>query len=196
MASNDQYGGHVPVVIEDRTIFHPPEIQAQRVGNGGGSQVVTRQSPLMGVIALLAIAACGGLGYLMYQQNVQIENLKTADNTEELEKRDATIRDLQTQVAGFEAAQLEYSTVARLLSNGETTRKSIEDLLAQPLRANISQPQRVKDALEAIPESGEKVAEDALQEQYIDKLDEAYQVVWGWPERPETRSSNNRRRVD
>ncbi|MEM7660956.1 MAG: hypothetical protein AAF292_01805 [Pseudomonadota bacterium] len=132
MAASSYDGGQVPVVIEDRTIFHPPEIQAQRVGTGGQPKVVTRQSPLMGFISLILLAACGGLGYLLLQER---------DNTNVTEV--VTLEDQVTALEqDLESYQENYRVLTSLIDQSRNINGDIDSLLADPARAQFDRERR------------------------------------------------------
>ncbi|MEL7479951.1 MAG: hypothetical protein AAGJ29_00170 [Pseudomonadota bacterium] len=195
---DDYRQGGVPTVFEDRTIFPAPEVIAQKVASE--QKVVTRQSPLMGIIALLAIIACGVLGYLLVQTINEVEEAAQLDNSAVVARLEAEIVSLENDITSLRAVDADYRTIGTRLDKAEEVRADIFDLLDQPIRGNWQRNRDIRETIEGLPEVSaaewERVAVEEIDEKLVDPLQAAYQKVRNYPTPQAPTGTTNRERVE
>ncbi len=131
--------GGAPTVFVDRTIFPPPELVGERVGSK--PQVVHRTSPLMAVIALIALVGCGFLGWQLWEARDGANETATSALEKEITDLKATIARTDAthaaEIASLEAERQEFESIATLLETSEELKQDIARLVADPTRSTM-----------------------------------------------------------
>jgi hypothetical protein len=161
--------GNMPTVFEERTLFPPPQapvIDAQFSKNRSGSVV-----PLL--IFLFMLVPCVGLGYLVWQMQTQIDQLKNDGNV-------AVIADLESKITALttdrDALRVEVETIGsnqkmfdenigRLVGESAALITEIDELLADQRKGGPPIPENLK----TIPATWDDAAIEILQA-HVDAL--------------------------
>lgn len=188
---DDYRQGGVPTVFEDRTIFPPPEVIGQRVQEK--EKVATRQSPVMGIVALLALGGCGFLGWNVMQLQNEISGIQEVGTADEIADLNGVIRDLRVEIADLNDQQAQFAEFGNLLEDAAGLREQIDELVSQPQRVNL--PRDLRELIKDVPEDWSDPSKAILAD-YLQGQRDARTAIRNWPPRPTQQRSTNPTTVD